>query len=221
MPDDDRSTAGERLTRAHKPGLRLGAAGALILGVVLGTAAAGYIFWSRWHDQHAAETTADPDVAKLPAQECAIAKAALTAVHAAGDDTRWTAAVKATQMTLRAHSLVVNPVDIPGYTDDEADDVRAKPQGDWRACDGMADFVRGFKWTPLSDDIDSAELTLARPGIDKAGDEARVYETFSAPPTSGNPDDPRQKLGPWLVTVKKGANGAWAVTATTALPGGH
>jgi hypothetical protein len=218
MSDDDRLTGSGRLTRVQRPaGVPPGLLIPLVLGLVLGTAVAIYAFWSHTHDQHLAETVADPGMGGLPAQECAIAKAAIAAFHTSGQDARQSASVGAKEMTLKAHSLVVNPTDVPGYDDDEADDVRGKPKADWRACAGMGDFVRGLKWIPLSDDIDSAELSVSRPGVNTAGDEAKVYESFSGP-TPDNHDATRETRGPWLLTLKKGANGTWVVAATADAP---
>lgn len=191
----------------------------LLAGLALGTLAAGYLFWSRGEAQHLAETVGDPGMPRPAAEECAIARAAMSAIHSAGDDGRWIAASGWKTMTLRAHSQVVNPSDLPGYSDDEADDARVKPKADWRTCPGMADFVRSLHWDPLSADIDSAQLSLGRPGVSKAHDEAKLYEVFTAPAPDSNPDAPRLKRGPWLVTLHPGPGGAWRVTARDDLSG--
>jgi len=220
MPGKDGSSGAGRLTRDHAPTLKIGFLWPLLAGLTLGTVAAGYIFWSHGQAQHVAETVGDPGMPKPAAEECAIARAAMAAVHASGDDARWTAGAGWKTMTLRAHSQVVNPSDLPGYSDDEADDARGKVKVDWRTCPGMAGFVRSLHWAPLSADIDSAELNLARPGLNKADDEAKVYEVFTAPtPVDETADSPRQKRGPWLVTLHHGADGGWQVTATDDLSG--
>jgi hypothetical protein len=219
-PENDGSTGPSRLTRDHAPKLKIGFLWPLLLGLSLGTVAAGYLFWSRGQAQHVAETVGDPGLPKPSAEECAIARAAMTAIHTSGGDAGWTASVGWKTMTLRAHSQVVNPSDLPGYSDDEADDARGKVKVDWRTCPGMAAFVRGLHWDPLSSDIDSAQLGLGRPGLSKAHDEAKVYEVFTAPtPGDENADSPRQKRGPWLVTLHPGPGGAWRVTATDDLTG--
>ena len=56
-----------------------------------------------------------------------------------------------------------------------------------------------------------AVLGIGRAGMNKAGDEARVYEAFLSPNAGGALHVTR---GPWLVTLHKGANGAWQVTST-------
>ena len=195
------------------PPPRIGFLWPAMVGGALGTAVALYLFWSHLQARHVAETVADPGLATPTPAECAIAKSALTAIHVAGEDARWEAGVGATTMTLKAHSQVINPVDVPGYTDDEADDVRGKGKADWRLCPGMDAFVRGLHWSAMSGDIDDAELGLSRPGVSKTGDEAKLYESFSAPAKGDNPEAPRQARGPWLATLVRVPDGAWRVTA--------
>jgi hypothetical protein len=217
----DRSTDTARLTSAkprpepHRGPLRF--AVPVILGVVLGSAAfGGYVFWSQGKAQHVAETVGEADMAKPAADECAIARAALAAIHASGDDARWPASVGATAMTLKTYSPRVNPVDVPGFSDEEADNLRSKTTADWRWCAGMGDFVRGLRWRPMGADDSSALLGLARPAMNAAGDEAKLYETFAAPPAEGDTHAPLRR-GPWLVTLHRNAGGAWQVESTTAL----
>jgi hypothetical protein len=76
----------------------------------------------------------------------------------------------------------------------------------------MAAFVSGLGWTQMGGDDVVAVLALGRPGMSKAGDEAKVYEAFLAP--RGDSGVLRLTRGPWLVTLHKGGNGAWQVTST-------
>jgi hypothetical protein len=190
----------------------------MVFGLIAGTAVfAGYLFRSQAKTQQTlVAAPGDPDLAKPSAVECAIAQAAVSAIHASGDDARWEAAAGVKAMSLRAASQTVNPSDVPGFSDDEADDLRGKTTADWRACAGMGAFVRGVGWSPINPDESVANLALGRPGVNQAGDEAKAYETFVVP----QPDDGslRTEGGPWLVTLHKSADGAWRVTAAAALP---
>ena len=209
MPEPDRSTQRAGLARGAPKSPSRFVLPAL-LGVGLGTAVGGYLFWSNGQAQHAAETVAEPGLDKPAPEECAIARAALSAVSAAGDVDRWHAALG--PLTMKARSQRTNPVDVPGYGDDEADNLRSKPIADWRGCAGMGAFVRALGWSAMRDDADIAEVGLARPGVNAAGDEAKVYEMVGAP---------RQDVGgalmlargPWLATLHRAANGTWRVTA--------
>ena len=190
----------------------------IALGLGVGSALYfGFMYWSHQQSQRQALTAAqgDPAMAKPTAEECAIARAALTAIHAARTDKTWLTGAGADEMTLATDSKVINPADVAGYTDEEADDLRGKAAADWRWCPGMATFVGGIGWKPMGGDDPIAVLTLGRPGLNKAGDEARAYEAFMAP----NPDSGvlRLKNGPWLVTLHRAPNGAWQVTSTDAL----
>ena len=188
-----------------------------MLGIVLGTASvAGYVYWSQGKARQVVERVADPALAKPAAVECAIARAALTAVHASGDDKRWRANVRDSTMTLTAASHVINPADVPGYADDEADNLRVKVAADWRGCPGLGAFVRSLGWSAMGGDENIPELGLGRPGVNAACDEAKVYEAFAAP--IGPNDTPMLAAGPWLATLRRGADGAWRVSATTSLP---
>lgn len=193
----------------------------MALGLIAGTGAfAGYLIWSGIKTQHTLEAApGDPDLAKPAAIDCSIAQAAVTAIHASGDDKRWEAAAGVKEMSLRATSQTINPSDVPGYSDDEIADLRAKTTADWRSCPGMGAFVRSLGWSAINPDESVANLALGRPGVNAAGDEAKVYETFVVP----QPDDGSLKLegGPWLVTLHKDAGGVWRVTSTTALPRRH
>ncbi|HEY3798216.1 MAG TPA: hypothetical protein VGL58_07665 [Caulobacteraceae bacterium] len=188
-----------------------------IVGVLLGTAAfGGYIIWSHVSAQQAAVVApGDPDLDKPTAQECAIARVVLTAVHASGNDAAWRTAAGFKTSSLRARSEVVNPVDTPGFADDEADDLRAKAPADWRWCAGMGQFLVTLGWSPVSPDEDIAEVGLGRPGVNQAGDEAKVFEGAYAPTDNGVLHLVR---GPWLVTLHKVPTGAWSIVKTDALP---
>jgi hypothetical protein len=190
----------------------------MALGLILGTATfAGYLFWSRINTQHALEAApGDPDMAKPSAGECAIAQAALTAIHASGDDTRWRAAAAVKAMSLRAASQTINPSDVPGYGDEEAEDLRGKTAVDWRWCPGMGAFLHGLGWSPVNPDDSVANLALGRPGVNKAGDEAKTYEIFVVPQAADG--SLRVEGGPWLATLHRGAGDVWRVTSTTDLP---
>jgi hypothetical protein len=193
----------------------------IALGLIIGSALyGGYVYWSQQKSRQAvADAPGDADMAKPAADECAIARAALTAVHAAGSDKAWQTGAGIQEMSLAAYSKVINPVDVPGYSDDEADNLRSKAAADWRWCPGMAAFVGGLGWRPMGGDDAIAVLALGRPGLSKAGDEARVYEAFLAP--RGDSGVLRLARGPWLVTLHKGPNGAWQVTATDDLKHPH
>jgi hypothetical protein len=187
----------------------------IALGLAVGSALYfGYMYWSHHHTQQSAPAApGDADMAKPSADECAIARAALAAVHAAGSDKAWQTGAGVTAMSLAAHSKVINPADVSGFSDDEAEDLQGKAAADWRWCPGMATVVSGLGWSPMGGDEDGAVLALGRPGMNKAGDEARAYEAFLAPrEDKGNVV--MLARGPWLVTLHKGANGAWQVTST-------
>jgi hypothetical protein len=191
----------------------------IALGLLLGTATfGGYIYWSHAQAKHTlAAAPPDPQLAKPSADECAIARTALTAVHAARDEARWRAVSGVATIALRTRSEMVNPIDYPGFSDDEADDLRAKSAADWRWCPGMETFVLGFGWSPMNPDEDTAELGMGRPAMNKTGDEAKVYEGFFAPNADGAVT---LRQGPWLVTLSK-AGGAWRVTSKTDLKPAH
>ncbi len=193
----------------------------IALGAVVGSALyGGYMYWSHQKSQQAvADAPGDADMAKPAADECAIARAAVAAIHGAGSDKAWQAGAGVTEMSLAAYSKVINPVDVPGYSDDEADNLRSKAAADWRWCPGMAAFVGGLGWRPMGGDDAVAVLALGRPGLNKAGDEARVYEAFLAPRADSGVL--RLTRGPWLVTLHHGPNGAWQVTATDQLKRPH
>ena len=59
------------------------------------------------------------------------------------------------------HSKVINPADVAGYTDDEADNLRGKAAADWRWCPGMAAFVGGLGWSAMGGD---EAIAVHRPG---------------------------------------------------------
>jgi hypothetical protein len=190
----------------------------IVLGLAVGVAGYGvYDYVSQQNAEQKALAAAPPDssLAKPSAEECAIARAALTALHAAGSDTAWRKAADAQAMTLEANTRVVNPTDVAGYTDDEARDLRGKLAADWRGCQGMAAFVSGLGWSAMGGDAAIPAMALGRPAMDKTGDEARLYEAFSAP------DAQTGALflarGPWLATLHRGADGAWRVVSTADL----
>ena len=190
----------------------------IVLGLAVGSAIyGGYYYVSHQNAEQKALAAAPPDssMAKPSDEECAIARAALTALHAAGSDTAWRAAADAQTMTLEAYSRVVNPTDVAGYSDDEADDLRGKPAADWRGCPGMPAFVSGLRWSAMGGDEAIPAMVLGRPAMNKTGDEARLYEAFSA----ANPDTGVLFLarGPWLATLHRGADGAWRVVSTADL----
>ena len=187
----------------------------IALGLVVGSALyGGYNYWSHQQTQQKALAAApgDPDMAKPSPDECAIARVALAAVHGAGADKAWQTGAGVIEMSLAADSKVVNPVDVAGYSDDEADDLHSKSAADWRWCPGMSAFVSRLGWTQMGGDDVVAVLALGRPGMNKAGDEVKVYEAFMAP--RGDSGVLRLARGPWLVTLHRGANGAWQVIST-------
>jgi hypothetical protein len=184
------------------------------LGLLVGSALyGGYEYWTHHKTQQAlADAPGDEDMAKPTADECAIARAALSAVHAAGSDKAWQKGAGVTEMSLAIYSKVINPADVAGYTDDEADNLRSKAGADWRWCPGLAAFIGGLGWSPMGPgDNGVAALGMGRSGMSKAGDEARVYEAFLSPNASGALHVTR---GPWLATLHKGPTGAWQVSST-------
>ena len=186
----------------------------IALGLLAGSAIYyGYQWWTHrdTHAQPAEAVAGDPDLAKPAADECAMARAATSAVHAGGDDKRWEAGAGVANLTLADHSKVVNPADFAGFSDDESADLNGKAPADWRWCPGMSAFVSGFGWNAMGNDYPAATLALSRPAVDKAGDEAKMYEAFLA--QKGETGVLMQAKGPWLVTLHKAANGAWQVTA--------
>jgi cbb3-type cytochrome oxidase subunit 3 len=201
----------------RKPGPR-GSPVRLVLPIVLGLIVGsiiyyGYIWFTHRQSgqQQPAEAQAgDADLDKPAADECAMAKAAATAVHAAGDDKRWEAGANVTSLSLGDHSKVVNPADFAGFSDDEAANLQAKAGADWRWCPGMSAFVSQLGWNAMGDDYPAATLALGRPALNKAGDEAKMWEAFLAEKPGGML---MVNKGPWLVTLKKGPNGAWQATS--------
>ncbi len=187
----------------------------IALGLLTGSVLYGgfmYLSHQKSQQQAAVAAQGDADMARPAADECQIARAALTAIHAAGSDKAWQTAGGVKEMSLASYSKVINPADVSGYTDEEADNLRSKSAADWRWCPGMGAFVSGLGWTAMGGDDPVAVLALGRPGVNKAGDEARAYEAFLAP----NADTGVLRLtrGPWVVTLRKGATGAWQVTST-------
>jgi len=186
----------------------------IAMGLAVGSVLyGGYAYWTHQQAQQArADAPGDPDMAKPAPEECAAARAALTAIHGAGSDKTWQTGAGVTEMSLASDSKVINPADVAGFTDDEEDNLRGKSAADWRWCSGLAAIIGGFGWKPMGGDDPIAVVTLGRPGVNKTGDEARAYEAFMAP----NPNTGVLKLsrGPWLVTLRKAANGAWQVTST-------
>jgi hypothetical protein len=160
--------------------------------------------------QSAASLAGDPDLAKPAADDCAMAKAVVSAVHAASDDKHWESGSGVENMTLAAHSKVINPADFAGISDDEAANLNGKAPADWRWCPGMSAFVSGFGWKAMGDDFPLAALSLSLPAVNKTGDEAVMYEAFLA--EKGGNGVLGLAKGPWLVTLHKGPNGAWTVT---------
>jgi hypothetical protein len=161
--------------------------------------------------QKVADSPGDPDLAKPSADECQIARAAITAVHAANLDARWRSA-GSTNMSVRTNSQVINPADFPAYADDEEADLLGKGPADWRWCAGMGAFLGGLRWKPMGPDEDvAAVLGLGRPAMNKTGDEAKVYEIISAPVDGGM----RRAAGPWVATLRRGPSG-WQVASTDA-----
>jgi hypothetical protein len=214
MPDDPANTG--RAATAKRSPFRI--LWPIALGLVVGSALyGGYNYWSHQQSQQKALAAApgDADMDKPAAEECAIARVALTAVHAPGSDRAWQTAASVSEMSLAAHSKVINPVDVPGYGDDEADDLRSKSAADWRWCPGMTAFVSGLGWTQMGGDDVVAVLALGRPGLNKTGDEAKVYEAFLAP--RGDSGVLRLARGPWLVTLHRSPAGAWQVASTDQL----
>jgi hypothetical protein len=212
----DRSTSAGGLTSATRRG-PMAYFWPTILGLAFGTAVyAGYSSWTGAKQKAAVAATGDPDLAKPTAQECAIARAAISAVHASGDDKRWIASVGEQSITLEERSHVANLVNAPGITDEEADDLRHKGAADWRWCPGMGAVVRSLGWKPMAGEEAIPEVGLGRPGFNAAADEAKVYEAFIAPEPESNAAV--LKAGPWLVALDRGAGGAWRVTGTTDLP---
>ena len=77
----------------------------IVLGLAVGSAIyGGYYYWSHYSaaQQALAAAPGDTDMAKPSADECAVAHAALTAIHAAGSDTAWRTSAGASKITLVA-----------------------------------------------------------------------------------------------------------------------
>ena len=185
------------------------------LGLLVGSALyGGYIYWTQHKAQQAlADAPGDEDMAKPTADECAITRAALATVHATKSDKAWQTGAGVSEVSLAIYSKVINPADVAGYTDDEADNLRSKAGADWRWCPGMAAFIGRLGWSKMGPgDNGVAVLGLGRPGMNKAGDEAKVYEAFLSPNASTGALHVTR--GPWLATLHRGLNGAWQVTAT-------
>jgi hypothetical protein len=187
----------------------------ITFGLIVGSALYGgyqYLSHQQSRAQALAAAAGDADMAKPAADECAVARAALTAIHAAGADKAWQTGAGVHEMSLADDSKVINPADVAGYSDDEADNLRSKAAADWRWCPGMATFVGGLGWRQMGGDDVVAVLALGRPGVNKAGDEARAYEAFLAP--RGDSGVLRLARGPWLATLHRAPSGAWQVTST-------
>ncbi len=185
--------------------------GPVILGLVLGSVVfGGYLYWSGAEARHAQETApGDPSLAKPTVDECAIVRAVLSDAHASGADAKWRAAYKTAAMSLRPRSQVVNPTGTSGYSDDEVENLRGKGAADWRGCPDMGGLVHSLGWSPMTDDEAVADLALGRPGVNKAGDEAKLFEGFIVPDVDVG--SLRMKGGPWLVTLHRAPNGVWTV----------
>jgi hypothetical protein len=206
-PASVRRAAGRRALPIH-----------LVVPAALGLASGSaiyfsYLWWTHREVAHQAVVAAagDPDLDRPTADECAMARAVASAAHATGDDKRWEAAAGATTMSLGAHSKIINPADVAGFTDDEADNLRGKSAADWRWCAGISTFVTGLGWSQMGIDYGVAELGLGRAAVDKPGDEARMYEAFIAP--KGDSGMLMLTQGPWVVSLRKGPSGAWQVTS--------
>lgn len=186
----------------------------IVFGLVAGSIIYyGYQWWTHRgaHAQQPAEAlTGDADLAKPVADDCAMAKAAASAVHTAGDDKQWESGAGVTGMTLASHTKTINPADFAGITDDESTNLNSKAPADWRWCPGMSVFVSNFGWNAMGADYPVATLALGLPAVDKAGDEAVMYESFMAQKADSGVLGLAK--GPWLVTLHKGPNGAWQVT---------
>ena len=187
----------------------------IVFGLIFGSIIYfGYQWWTHRgasSTQQPAEALAgDPDLAKPAADDCAMAKAAASAVHTAGDDKQWESGSGVTSITLGDHTKVINPADYAGINDDETNNLNSKAPGDWRWCPGMSAFISGLGWNAMGSDYPVATLALGLPALDKAGDEAVMYESFMS--TKGGDGVLGLAKGPWLVTLHKGPNGAWQVT---------
>jgi hypothetical protein len=186
----------------------------IVLGLIGGSAIYyGYQIWAhRGPAPQPAEATAgDPDLAKPAADDCAMARAAAAAVHSAGDDKQWESGAGVTSITLGDHTKVINPADFAGISDDEAADLNSRAPADWRWCPGMSAFISGFGWNAMGSDYPVATLALSRAAVDKAGDQAVMYEAFMAQKEGSGVLGLAK--GPWLVTLRKGPGGAWVVAS--------
>jgi hypothetical protein len=106
----------------------------IALGLVVGSALyAGYFIWSHYnHHQAPAEAPGDADMAKPAPDECAIARAALHTIRVTGADKAWQTGAGVSEMSLATYSKVINPADVSGYSDDEADNLRSKSAAEGR-----------------------------------------------------------------------------------------
>lgn len=185
----------------------------IVFGLIAGSIVYyGYQWWSHRgaHTQPPVALAGDPDLAKPGADDCAMARAAASAAHAAGDDKRWETGANVTSISLDDHSKVINPADFAGISDDESANLNSKAPADWRWCPGMSAFISGFGWNAMGSDYPVATLALGLPAVDKAGDEAKMYEAFLAEKSDSGVL--MLAKGPWLLTLHKGPNGAWQVT---------
>ena len=101
---NDPTNAGKSAAPRPSPMRHLGP---IVLGLAAGSALYfGYMYWSHHHSQQsaAAEAPGDPDMAKPTADECAIARAALAAIHTAGSDKAWRTGAGVTAMS-RARAI--------------------------------------------------------------------------------------------------------------------
>jgi hypothetical protein len=192
-----------------------------LLMAVCAVGAIGYVVWDSGRVRHRTEATGDAALARPDPAECAAAQAAIGALQASGEARRRLASVGAKQLRLRGFANSVS-----GYLDlasEEAADSKAKGDGDWRACPGLGAYERSLGWGLMGGDDPLAEIGLSRVSIDKAGDEAQLFEVFTPQPDygAGRHDKGRAaqaKTVNWLVTLRRAAPDApWKVTGSRVL----
>jgi hypothetical protein len=183
--------------------------------------AVGYGLWDGGRVRHKTESVGDAALARPAPAECAAAEATIGALRASGEERRLLASVGAKQLRLRGFANSVS-----GYLDlaaEEAADSKTKADGDWRACPGLGAYERSLGWGLMGGDDPMAELSLSRVSVNKAGDQAQVFQLFTPQPDygAGRHDKGRAaqaKTLNWLVTLRRASPAApWRVTGSRVL----
>jgi hypothetical protein len=142
------------------------------------------------------DSTGEPGLAKPTPAECDVAKSLVGAFHADGEDKTLLVNVPG---SLSLRSLAYRSTGLPDLASDQAANVAAKTNGDWRWCPGLAAYARSLGWNPMGDFPDPPDLSLTRAAMSSAGDRAILFEKFTTPGRGAAP------LGTvtWLVTLRR------------------